>query len=888
MKAPSLIALLLILLNVPMTVDATDISIICEDYDSETPLSAYEPHTLYVQADIPHAVVEGEWTLLLPLKGTGGMMESKGTGNAFDIPVIDDGYLYDINGDGEIAATVTFDGNADGKPVSASMTALLDFKPRISSVNILRKVRDDSYDTYSLIYDVEYLGASRVLSILEQEYGIAHSSSYTNEAPVAHITTPYIYSNFSAWIDLTVENKYGEATYTIELEPIDEVPCGISLSPADTTLDYPLSAHESYYLTMTDKDGKPLTVEQWSVTLPTLTGDKRTVATATNASQLYFPLLPSPGDYKADDSGRIPVEISCTFDRDGSRHTQVITAGIYARPYIRNVTILGKEVKEGASQYSLQYRVEYVGAKGLFIGVREDKIPTIASSHTSEYPVATITSRNISGVYGASIEINADNEYGRDTYTIQLPPLRQTEGSVKIVPDFDYTGIISAYEPHSFHMETEDGTVVDDIRWQLMLPVKDGGSIRASAANGSKSFVLRPLKDVSRYTVSSDKTIPAELHLTGTVNGERIDKALSVILDLKPRISNVTLLGKKLDADACTYELTYTASSLGIDRVLAHIEGETMGVMRADFVYSGSTAVVRNLDARSYSTLILKAENDYGSATRTIGLPPMLPRTGEVEIVSETPLAGGISAHELNHFHIRNNTGKTLAFPEWTLTLPLKDGSVNAIAHNEGSTAFDSPLVINPDLYKVNSEGEILAELHFEASTGELVAADLALVIDLKPRIKSVDILSQEKGADDSTYDLNYTINYTGSDGLIVRISQEVEDIEEKCHIVYDYPSATLLTRNILASYPATVEIAAENKYGTANHVLQLPPFNIPTVIEAIDADTKVTAVEVYTLSGRHAGTYPSLSGLPALPAGVYLLRIHTATGIRAAKHIVH
>ena len=184
-------------------------------------------------------------------------------------------------------------------------------------------------------------------------------------------------------------------------ETVGQVPCRISLSPADTTLDYPLSAHESYYLTITDKDGKPLTVEQWSATLPTLTGGKRTVATATNASQLYFPLLQSPGDYKAEDSGRIPVEISCTFDRDGSRHTQVITAGIYARPYIRNVTILGKEVKEGASQYSLQYRVEYVGAKGLFIGVREDKIPTIASSYTSEYPVATITSRNISGVKGA-------------------------------------------------------------------------------------------------------------------------------------------------------------------------------------------------------------------------------------------------------------------------------------------------------------------------------------------------------------------------------------------------------------------------------------------------------------------------------------------------------
>lgn len=887
MKAPSLIALLLIFLNVSMTADAIDISIVCEDYDSETPLSAYETHTLYVQADIPSAVVEGEWTLTMPQKEGGSIIVSKGTGNAFEIPAIDDSYLYDINGNGEIAATVTFTGNADGKPVSASMTAPLDFKPRISSVNILRKVRDESYDTYSLIYDVEYLGASRVLSMLEQEYGITHSSSYTNEAPVAHITTPYIYSNFSAWIDLIVGNKYGEATYTIELDPIKDVPCGISLSPADAILDYPLSAHESYYFTMTDEEGKPLAVEQWSVTLPTISGGKRTVATATNASQLYLPLLPSPGSYRADDSGRIPVEIACTFDRDGSKYTKVITAGIYARPYIRNVSILDKEVKEGTSLYTLQYQVEYIGAKELYAGLRAENDNKIISAYSSEHPVATITYRNINGDYGASIEISADNQYGRASYTIQLPPLLQTEGSVKIVPDFDYTGMVSAYVPYSFHMETENGTTVDDIVWQLMLPLKDGGNECVSGKDGSKSFVLQPLKDVTRYTVSSDKTIPAELHLTGKIKGKPIDKALSVILDLKPRISNLTLLGKKLDADAATYELTYTVSSLGTNGVLAHIEGETMGVMRNDFISSGSTATVRNLDARSYCTLILKAENDYGSITRTIELPPMLPRTGEVEIVPETSLDDGISAHELNHFHIRNNTGKALAFPEWTLTLPLKDGSTATVARSEGSTTFDTPLIINPDLYEVNSDGEILAELHFEASTGQLVSADLALVLDLKPRIKSVDILSQEKGADASTYDLNYVINYIGSDGLIVRVAQDVEDIEDKCHIVYDYPSATLLTRGILASYPATVEIAAENEYGTSSHTIQLPPFSTPTVIEAIDADTEVSAVEVYTISGRPIGTYPSLSSLSALHNGIYLLRLHTRDGIRTAKHIV-
>lgn len=887
MKAPSLIALLLIFLNVSMTADAIDISIVCEDYDSETPLSAYETHALYVQSDVPSTVVEGEWTLTMPQKEGGSIIVSKGTGNAFEIPAIDDSYLYDINGNGEIAATVTFTGNADGKPVSASMTAPLDFKPRISSVNILRKVRDESYDTYSLIYDVEYLGASRVLSMLEQEYGITHSSSYTNEAPVAHITTPYIYSNFSAWIDLIVENKYGEATYTIELDPIKDVPCGISLSPADAILDYPLSAHESYYFTMTDEEGKPLAVEQWSVTLPTISGGKRTVATATNASQLYLPLLPSPGSYRADDSGRIPVEIDCTFNRDGSKYTKVITASIYARPYIRNVSILDKEVKEGTSLYTLQYQIEYIGAKELYAGLRAENDNKIISAYSSEHPVATITYRNINGDYGASIEISADNQYGRASYTIQLPPLLQTEGSVKIVPDFDYTGIVSAYEPYSFHMETEDGTTVDDIVWQLMVPVKDRGSICALAANGTKSFVLQPLTGVSRYTVSPDKTIAAELHLTGKIKGEPIDKILPVMLDLKPRISNVTLLGKKLDADAATYELTYTVSSLGTNGVVAHIEEETMGIIRSDFVRSGSTAAVGNLDARLYSTRILQTKNDYGSAFRTIELPPMLSRTGAVEIVPETSLADGISAHELNHFHIRNNTGNALTFPEWTLTLPLKDGSKAAIAHSEGSTTFDTPLIINPDLYEVNSDGEILAELHFEASVDKPANTDIALVFDLKPRIKSVDILSQEKGADDSTYDLNYVINYIGSDGLIVRITQEVEDAGEKCHIVYDYPSTTLLTQGILASYPAKVEIAAENEYGTASHVIQLPALNTPTLIEAIDADTEVTAVEVYTISGRLIGTYPSLSSLSALPNGIYLLCLHTLDGIRTAKHIV-
>lgn len=830
--------------------------------------------------------MEGTWRIDLPLKDGGRTTVTESYGSRLEVPAIYDNYLYDINGDGEIAAKVSFNGNADSKPVSASMEVNLDFKPRIRSVNILRKVRGDSYDTYSLIYDVEYLGAGRVLSVLEQEYGITHSSTYTNEAPVAHITTSGIYSNLYAWIALSVENRYGKATYTMEIEPVDDVPTGIALSPADITLDYPLSAHESYYLSMTGEDGKPLTVGQWTVEMPMAAGGKHIVATSAHSSQLYLPALANPKRYMATD-GRIPVEITCTFDRDGTRHTQVITGAVYTRPYIRNVNILSKEVKEGTSLYTLQYEVEYDGAKEIFAGLKAANTHKVVSGYTTEHPIATITFRNIDGRYGASIETSAENQYGRATHIIELPPLLQTEGSVKIVPDFDYTGMVSAYEPYSFHIGTEDGTVVDDIAWELMLPLKDGGNECVSGKDGSRSFVLQPLKDVSRYTVSPDKTIPAELHLTGKIKGKPMDKALSVILDLKPRISNVTLLGKKLDADAATYELTYTVSSLGTNGVMAHIDGETTGIIRSDFVHSGSTAAVRNLDARSYSTLILEAGNDYGSAIRTIELPPMLSRTGAVEIVPETSLADGISAHELNHFHIRNNTGNALAFPKWTLTMPLKDGSTATVARSEGSTAFDTPIIINPGLYEANSDGEILAKLHFEASTSEPATADIALVFDLKPRIKSVDILSQEKGADDSTYDLSYVINYTGSDGLIVRVAQDVEDIEDKCHIVYDYPSATLLTRGLLASYPATVEIAAENEYGTSNHTIQLPPFNTPTVIEAIDADTGVTAVEAYTISGRHIGPYPSLSSLSALPSGIYLLRLHTRDGIRTAKHIV-
>lgn len=78
----------------------------------------------------------------------------------------------------------------------------------------------DSYDAY---YKVKYWGSDKIKVSVEEEYSSKIYVKYIYEPYEAYGVADHIINQFHAWIDFTVENKYGKALYTIELGPNGEV-----------------------------------------------------------------------------------------------------------------------------------------------------------------------------------------------------------------------------------------------------------------------------------------------------------------------------------------------------------------------------------------------------------------------------------------------------------------------------------------------------------------------------------------------------------------------------------------------------------------------------------------------------------------------------------------
>lgn len=95
------------------------------------------------------------------------------------------------------------------------------------------------------------------------------------------------------------------------------------------------------------------------------------------------------------------------------------------KPRIKAVNILGKECNTPYASYDLHYTVEYTGCDQLEIQLDEEYGSSLQTTYVKEAPLADIVTRNIAAPGYAYIDIIAENQYGKDVYTIELSPCEE-------------------------------------------------------------------------------------------------------------------------------------------------------------------------------------------------------------------------------------------------------------------------------------------------------------------------------------------------------------------------------------------------------------------------------------------------------------------------------
>lgn len=252
--------------------------------------------------------------------------------------------------------------------------------------------------------------------------------------------------------------------------------------------------------------------------------------------------------------------------------------------------------------------------------------------------------------------------------------------------------------------------------------------------------------------------------------------------------------------------------------------------------------------------------------------------TKKAEIVGVGIDESGIaSAYENHSFQIQNNTENNITNIDWTYCLPLKNGNDSIICESSNTMSFNIPRIDNADKYHVNINGDIYGMIYFSGLiNGELVTDSYRISLELKPKIKNVTILRKESNAPLYSYNLYYTVEYTGSDNLTISIEEEYSP-ELRTAFIREPFLAHVVSKKIASEYYAWVDITVRNQYGSDIYTIELPPYNnnIRTAdVNSIPCEI-YTHIDVYDIYGKQVGSVLTVDDMVDYDNGMYILNYY-------------
>lgn len=196
-------------------------TIICDNIDNDGIGSAYENHTFSLSSNDISEISHYKWSFKLE-DTDGGFVEIKtGEQPNFTIEPIGDSGNYAHTASGDISGLIECEYTINGERTNAHPFRIsLEKKPRIVSITDVNRVwAEEDSDYFYLTFNVNYYGADRIDVRVEEEYSSALRYIGINEPIIAHVKTGLINSLYYSWVDIIVQNQYGSAQETIELEP---------------------------------------------------------------------------------------------------------------------------------------------------------------------------------------------------------------------------------------------------------------------------------------------------------------------------------------------------------------------------------------------------------------------------------------------------------------------------------------------------------------------------------------------------------------------------------------------------------------------------------------------------------------------------------------------
>ncbi len=239
---------------------------------------------------------------------------------------------------------------------------------------------------------------------------------------------------------------------------------------------------------------------------------------------------------------------------------------------------------------------------------------------------------------------------------------------------------------------------------------------------------------------------------------------------------------------------------------------------------------------------------------------------------------GFASAYESYNFSIENNMNHSISEPQWTYTLPLKSGGETIIATSQNDI-FTIPIVESKELYDIDTDHCISGKILFSCIIdGEESVASYNIMLDLKPHIISYSEIIKTANETNTTYSIDFTVRYVGSDFLEVGVREEYSPFLEIQTI--EEPLVAHVRRSGINTFDcAWVWLHVYNEYGEDEVIITLE--SDITGVQTIHSDfVNASVIKIYTKEGKYMMQITDWDDLKELNQEIYILQLCNKEGI--------
>lgn len=314
-------------------------------------------------------------------------------------------------------------------------TAASNQTPRIQKVEIT-DIAQCEYDQafYNATVDVYYTGTTNLQAYIEYENNVSGTVYHSNRSYYTRFNIENIDSRKNACIHITATNDYDTTTRTIELlSGIGPTTPSSDISIITDGLngtDIP-SAFQSHSVHI-DHKGNTLTGHKWKYLQQLKNGVYEVISTSEDAN-FTIPAITNESKYKINDEVCVNGMIIYQGTLDGMAVETIQDMSLDMKPHITKVEIIEKRpCEDNPTFYDVTLDAYYIGGAYTSVMVEEEDNSSTAyyPSYTQDY--SRFHLQDIDSWRKVYISVTTENDYGSDTYTIELPATEDDDNTTSL------------------------------------------------------------------------------------------------------------------------------------------------------------------------------------------------------------------------------------------------------------------------------------------------------------------------------------------------------------------------------------------------------------------------------------------------------------------------